>query len=151
LLSIDPAQPQDAPAIAAILGDVQLHYGDGGAEPAVVDAAFVAEMLFGPEPAARMLLAKEDGALLGFAAYSFHWPSMRGTRSMFLKELFVRKEQRGRGIGRMFMDALRDTAVATGCSRLEWTTDTDNPDAQRFYEGMGFPAYPKKIFYRVAI
>lgn len=48
------------------------------------------------------------------------------------------------------MRALRDTAAETGCSRLEWTTDTENVDAQRFYEELGFPAYPRKLFYRTA-
>jgi RimJ/RimL family protein N-acetyltransferase len=47
------------------------------------------------------------------------------------------------------MSALFEVAVKHGCSRVEWTTDRDNPGAQAFYDRLGVPLLASKIFYRV--
>jgi GNAT superfamily N-acetyltransferase len=50
----------------------------------------------------------------------------------------------------LLMRSLCEVAVRHKCSRVEWMTDTDNPDAQRFYEALGVPRDSSKIFYRLA-
>jgi RimJ/RimL family protein N-acetyltransferase len=47
------------------------------------------------------------------------------------------------------IQALFETAGKHGCSRVEWTTDSNNADAQAFYEMLGLPKHPSKVFYRV--
>jgi RimJ/RimL family protein N-acetyltransferase len=47
------------------------------------------------------------------------------------------------------MQGLFESAAKRGCSRVEWTTDRDNAGAQAFYEQLGVPTHPSKIFYRV--
>jgi GNAT superfamily N-acetyltransferase len=68
---------------------------------------------------------------------------------LYLKELYIIEAARQKGIGRLLMKRLYDIAVKTGCSRVEWTTDQDNPDAQRFYSELGVPVKESKLFYRI--
>ena len=48
------------------------------------------------------------------------------------------KEYRRSGVGQLLMQRLVEVATETGCSRIEWTTDVDNSDAQQFYENLGY-------------
>jgi RimJ/RimL family protein N-acetyltransferase len=86
---------------------------------------------------------------VGFAAYSFLWAAVGLTRSLYLKEMYVADQHRGQGVGRLLMSALFEVAAKHECSRVEWTTDRDNPGAQAFYDRLGVPPLISKIFYRV--
>ena len=55
---------------------------------------------------------------------------------------------RRRGVGTLLMQALAEVAGKHGCSRVEWTTDTDNIGAQAFYNTLGVSPHPSKVFYR---
>lgn len=87
--------------------------------------------------------------MVGFASYSFLWPAAGVTRSVFLKELYVVEASRRYGTGRLLINELCRIALETGCSRVEWHTDTDNPNAQRFYATLGVPVDDSKLFYRL--
>jgi len=113
------------------------------------EPAAIADALFGPVPAGRALAAVHDGAVVGLAAYSFLWPAAGVTRSLYLKELFVRAAARRHGIGGLLMRELRAVAAEHRCSRVEWTADTDQPEAQRFYAALGAEVLATKLFYRV--
>ncbi|WP_433345464.1 GNAT family N-acetyltransferase [Micromonospora sp. CA-111912] len=97
---------------------------------------------------ARAVLAWDAQALVGLGTYSFLWPAVGPTRSLYLKELYVAQTARGRGVG-LLMDGLIDVAVANSCSRIEWTTDRDNTLAQRFYAKIDVAPNDYKIFYRL--
>ncbi len=105
--------------------------------------------LFSDLPAAHSLLAFDGEAAVGFAAYSFLWPAEGLTRSLYLKELFVSQAQQRRGIGRALMESLFEVARKHDCSRVEWTTDSDNPAAQAFYKTFGVEPTVSKLFYRL--
>ncbi|MGW6062609.1 GNAT family N-acetyltransferase [Streptomyces sp. NPDC055189] len=86
---------------------------------------------------------------MGFAAYSFLWPSAGSARCLFLQELCVRGPLRRQGIGVRLVDGLRAVASARrGCSRIEWMTDRDNPSARAFYGALGFRECEGKVVYR---
>ena len=134
------------PALAELLAERDRFYGVTRPDP---EPAAIADALFGPVPAGRALVAVHDGAVAGLAAYSFLWPAAGVTRSLYLKELFVRATARRLGIGRLLMRELHAVAAEHRCSRLEWTADTDQPDAQRFYAALGAEVLATKLFYRV--
>ena len=104
--------------------------------------------MFGAVPAGRALLGVLEGEVVGLAAYSFLWPAAGTTRSLYLKELFVLAAARRHGIGRLLMRELHAVAAEHRCSRVEWTADTDQPDAQRFYASLGAEPLATKLFYR---
>lgn len=147
--TVVPATEDDVDAISELLDQVDRYYGDPGDEPRDERNRQVHEALFGPTPAARALVVKDDdGALIALASYSFLWPAAGATRSLYLKELYVTEKHRGAGVGTLLMEALYAEAERAGCSRVEWTADQDNPDAQRFYASLGVEVNSGKIFYR---
>jgi hypothetical protein len=63
--------------------------------------------------------------------------------------LYVAEAARRKGVGKLLMRHLYDIAIKYDCSRVEWTTDRDNIDAQRFYAELGVPVKESKLFYRI--
>lgn len=151
MLAIVAAQPSDAHAIAELLEELDRFYGGTDFEPIEQRVKQIQAMLFRDQPAAHVLLAKDGERLVGFAAYSFLWPAAGLTSSLYLKELYVSEADRRKGIGKLLMDRLIDIATETGCSRVEWTADADNPFATEFYQRMGYRENSGKILYRVTI
>jgi len=145
VITVSPALPGDAAAVAALLEELGRFYGAARR----ITEAQVSDSLFTSPPAACALLARDGTTVAGMAAYSFLWPAVGASRSLYLKELYVRGAYRGLGVGRLLMRAVFETAAARGCSRVEWTTDAGNAAARAFYAGLGLPAYPSKVFYRV--
>jgi len=146
-VTVGPAGERDATGIAELIAEMEHHYGETGPDPNQ-HLSPVKELVFGDHPAAHVLLARDGDRLVGLAAYSFLWPAAGSTHSLYLKELYVRSGDRRGGIGRLLMAQVFDIATASGCSRVEWTTERDNQDARRFYQRLGVPAHPDKIFYR---
>lgn len=142
------AAPGDEHAIAALLAELDEFYGDQPAGTPDQRAAQVSAVLFADVPAARALLAWDGDALAGFASWSMLWPAAGLTTSLYLKELYVAESHRRTGTGQALMDGLYRIAAERGCSRVEWTTDTDNPGAQAFYESLDVKPRTSKIFYR---
>jgi GNAT superfamily N-acetyltransferase len=94
--------------------------------------------LFGDDPAAKVVLARDgDGATLGFALYCWNFSTFLARRGLWLEDLYVRPEARGRGIGRMLLRHLAGIAVQSGYPRLEWNVLDWNEDAIGFYRAVG--------------
>ncbi|WP_263170707.1 GNAT family N-acetyltransferase [Streptomyces sp. SCSIO ZS0520] len=144
-MQIETATPEDIPIVSEFLGEIEAYYG-GAAVPG--DPTQVRAALFGDRPAATVLLARDGGEVVGMASYTYLWPAAGADMSLYLKELFVREGARRRGVARAFMAALRDIAAEAGCSRVEWTADTDNPTALEFYAAFGAERRAGKVFYR---
>ena len=149
VITVSPAESRDAAAIAALLEDLGRFYGATESEPLDRRIGQINEAIFTSPPAAYALLARDGDQVAGLAAYSFLWPAVGATRSLYLKELYVPDAYRRQGVGKLLMRAIFETADTLGCSRVEWTTDAGNTAAQAFYAKLGLPAYPSKIFYRV--
>lgn len=146
MVTIDRGTPADTEVIAALTGEIESYYG-GDNVPG--DVGQVRAMLFGQRPMATVLLARDGGAVLGMASYSFLWPAAGADASLYLKELFVRESVRRRGVARALIAKLREEAAEAGCSRVEWTADRDNPTALAFYKALGTEPHKGKVFYRM--
>ena len=151
MVVVAPAEPQHVDASAALLEELDRHYGTTEFEPFDQRVAQIRDTLFGEVPAAFALLAWHEADLVGMASYSFLWPAAGVTRSLYLKELYVAQDWQRRGIGKLLMASLQTVAAKHGCSRVEWTTDRDSEGAQRFYAKLGVPVDEGKLFYRVAL
>lgn len=136
------------PAMSALLGEMDRFYGSVSADPEDAREQQIYQALFGETSAGHALLARHDEELVGLAAYSFLWPAVGLTRSLYLKELYVAEAYQRRGVGRLLMCTLYQTAAEHECSRVEWTTDNDNGGVMAFYAELGVPIETSKIFYR---
>jgi ribosomal protein S18 acetylase RimI-like enzyme len=151
VIAVVKAQPADARAIADLMEELDRFYGGTDFEPTGERTTQVEAMLFGDHPVAEVILAKDGVRMVGFAAYSFLWPAVGLTKSLYLKELYVSEADRRSGIGKLLMDQLMSIAANTGCSRVEWTADADNSLALGFYRGLGYPENEGKVLFRVGV
>jgi ribosomal protein S18 acetylase RimI-like enzyme len=149
VLAVTPAERHDLPALADLMEELDRFYGATEVEPLEQRTAQIEAMLSGDVPVAYVLLARDGEDVVGFASYSFLWPAVGLTHSLYLKELYVRRARQREGIGGLLMQKVCELAVNNGCSRVEWTTDNSNADAQRFYEALGASVYGTKVFYRI--
>lgn len=149
MITIRPATLSDAGDIANLMFELDQFYGAADIEPPRERIPAIRDGLFDTPPTSYALLAWDDSHLIGIAAYSFLWPAAGVSRSLFLKELYVVNDHRQGGVGLRLMRELCRVAVETGCSRVEWATDTDNAGAQRFYASFGQSPDPTKLFYRL--
>lgn len=95
------------------------------------------ESLFGERRYAETLLAEDGREPLGFALFFHNFSTFLGRPGIYLEDLFVKPEHRGRGIGRALLERLAAVAVDRGCGRLEWAVLDWNKDAIGFYEKLG--------------
>jgi len=93
--------------------------------------------LFGPVPAAEVVIAEVEGEAAGFALFCHNYSTFLGRRGLWLEDLFVRPAFRGQGIGRALLGHLAEVAVARGCGRLEWSVLDWNESAIGFYRSLG--------------
>ena len=93
--------------------------------------------LFGDHRYAETLIAEDDGAPVGFALFFHSFSTFLGRPGLYLEDLFVVPEARGKGVGRKLLERLAHIAVERDCGRLEWAVLDWNKDAIRFYERLG--------------
>ncbi len=148
-LTVRHADPGDVDALAELLAEMDRFYGDEPEDSQEVRREQIAGALFTPAPWAYALVAVDAGELVGLATYSYHWPAVGLSRSIFLKELYVAKRVWRGGVGRALMQRLVALASEADCSRVEWMTDAPNQGAQDFYRTLGFTPDGSKLVYRV--
>jgi GNAT superfamily N-acetyltransferase len=105
--------------------------------------------LFGPQPVAEVLLAEDAGAVVGFALYFPVFSTFQCKPGIYLEDLFVMPEHRGKGHGRALLVALARMAVERGCGHLEWTVLKWNEQAIGFYRSLGAFAMDQWCNYRI--
>ena len=101
------------------------------------DEATLREALFGPDPAAEVLLACVGQNAVGFAVFFFNFSTWRGKRGIYLEDLFVRPEARGRGYGKQLFVTVARIAREHDCARMEWSVLDWNQPAIDFYRSLG--------------
>jgi GNAT superfamily N-acetyltransferase len=76
--------------------------------------------LFGPRPSAEVIIAEGAGEAVGFALFFHNFSTFVGKHGIYLEDLFVKPEWRGKGLGRQLLVHLARLAVERDCGRLEW-------------------------------
>ena len=95
------------------------------------------DVLFGERPAAEVLLAFEEKSPVGLAVYFYNFSTWLGRPGLYLEDLFVKPEKRGKGYGRALLVALAKIARDRGCGRMEWAVLDWNEAAIKFYRALG--------------
>ena len=95
------------------------------------------KVLFGEKPAAEVLLAFENETAVGFAVFFHNFSTWLGRPGLYLEDLFVRPEDRGKGYGRALLIQLAKIARDRGCGRMEWAVLDWNEPAIEFYRKLG--------------
>jgi GNAT superfamily N-acetyltransferase len=93
--------------------------------------------LFGARPYAEVLLAEEGGRVVGFASFFHNFSTFLGRPGLYLEDLYVLPNERGRGWGKALFAAVARVALERGCGRLEWQVLHWNEPAITFYRDRG--------------
>jgi GNAT superfamily N-acetyltransferase len=135
MLSIRPATPQDARLILDFIRDLAEY--ERAPEAAVATEADLLRDGFGPNPKFQCVIAEWDGAPAGFAFYFYNYSTWQGRPGLYLEDLFVRPQYRGKSIGKALLVHLAQVAVRENCGRFQWQVLDWNTPAIQFYESLG--------------
>ena len=146
-LRIRPGELEDVPLIAELIRGLA-RYEKLEHEVVMTEEKLTAG-LFGEHRYAETLIAENDGEPVGFALFFHNFSTFLAQPGIYLEDLFVVPEQRGRGVGRALLERLARVAVDRGCGRLEWAVLDWNRDAITFYERLGANANSDWTVYRL--
>ena len=132
---IVPATVRDVPAIFEMIRALAEYERLAHAVSTSEDA--LREVLFGPSPAAEVVLGFEGAEPVGIAIFFHNFSTFLGKRGLYLEDLFVKPEYRGRGYGRRLLAHLAALAIARDCGRMEWSVLDWNTPAIGFYTKLG--------------
>lgn len=134
-LVLRPATAADAGLILRFI--IELAVYEKEPDAVVTDQDGIAASLFGQGVTARALIAELDGEPVGYAVWFASYSTWLGRNGLYLEDLYVTPEMRGRGVGKAILRQLAALAVAQGCGRMEWSVLDWNAPAIAFYESVG--------------
>lgn len=134
-LSIRPATVMDVPVILQLIRDLAAY--ERAPNEVTATKEQLVDVLFGQKPAAEVLLAFENGMPAGFAVFFHNFSTWLGRPGLYLEDLFVKPEMRGKGYGRALLVDLAKIARERGCGRMEWAVLNWNDPAIQFYRKLG--------------
>jgi GNAT superfamily N-acetyltransferase len=120
------------------------------ADEVVMDRELLRKNLFGDRPYAEVLIAEEEGEPLGFALFFHNFSTFVGRPGIYLEDLFVKPEHRGKGLGKALLKRLAEIAVERDCGRMEWAVLDWNEPAIGFYQRLGARPNDEWTVYRLA-
>jgi GNAT superfamily N-acetyltransferase len=106
--------------------------------------------LFGDKPVVESVVGEVDGEVVAFALFFTNFSTFLAKPGLYLEDLYVRPEHRGRGLGRALLEHLGALAVQRDYGRFEWSVLDWNEHAIRFYKAMGATVMPEWRICRVA-
>ena len=108
------------------------------------------DTLFGPNPAAEVLLADRDGECAGFAVFFVSYSTFLAQSGIYLEDLYVKPSLRGQGVGSALFERLAAIALERCCGRVEWGVLDWNESAIRFYRNLGAEPLEEWTKYRLS-
>jgi len=133
-LTIRPAGPDDIDELLALIHQLAVY--EKAPEEAVATPDLIHRALFGEQPTAEAVIAEWQGEPAGFALFFHNFSTWLGKPGLYLEDLFVREEMRGKGIGKALLLHLAGIARERGCGRMEWSVLDWNTPAIDFYKSM---------------
>jgi GNAT superfamily N-acetyltransferase len=135
MLSIRPATVNDATLLKTLIRELAEYEREPDA--VVITEADLLRDGFGPQPRFRALIAEWDGQPAGYAFFFGFYSTWEGRPGLFLEDLFVRPQFRGKGIGKRLLAAVARIAQQENCYGIRWEVLDWNALAIEFYHSLG--------------
>jgi GNAT superfamily N-acetyltransferase len=145
--NISPATIADVPLILSLIKELAEY--ERLSHMVVATEDMLREQLFGAQPRAQVVIAREKKIPVGFALFFWNFSTFLGKPGLYLEDLFVRPEFRAKGYGKSLLLHLSGIAKQRGCGRFEWSVLDWNEPAIKFYESLGAVNMPEWNLYRV--
>ncbi len=134
MFTIRAATPADTGLVLTFIRDLAEY--EKMIDQVVATEELLHEWLF-ERHAAEVILGEEDGAAVAFALYFHNFSTFLGRAGLYLEDLFVRPDYRGKGYGKAMLRNLAQIALTRGCGRLEWWCLDWNRPSIDFYLSLG--------------
>lgn len=134
-INIRPATVADVSIILQLIRDLATY--ERAPNEVTATEEQLTKVLFGSKPAAEVLLVFEKDVPVGFAVFFHNFSTWLGQPGLYLEDLFVKPEFRGKGYGRALLVKLAEIARERGCGRMEWAVLNWNEPAIQFYKKLG--------------
>ena len=141
------AERKDAPLILRFIKELADY--EGMLDEVVADEATLEEWLFDKEKA-EVIFALQGEEEVGFALFFHNFSTFLGRAGVYLEDLYVKPEHRGKGYGTALLKKLASIAVERGCGRLEWWCLDWNKPSIDFYLSLGAEPMADWTVYRIA-
>jgi GNAT superfamily N-acetyltransferase len=115
----------------------------------VVTGQQLERYLFGEEKVAEAVIGLYHGRPVGFALFFYNFSTFLGRPGIYLEDLFVLEEERGKGFGKALLSYLASLAIEKGCARLEWAVLDWNEPSIEFYKSLGAKYMDEWVINRV--
>jgi ribosomal protein S18 acetylase RimI-like enzyme len=140
---------RDVSNLAALFSEMQSHYRRPVTDEQAIEAAALAcqpvRSTFDP----KVLIAFADDSIAGSIVMNVTFPAFELTRALYIRDLYVARSMRRRGVGQKLVNAAAHLTYAQGYSALDWTTETNNVAAREMYESCGARVLAR-TYYRLA-
>ena len=145
--SIRPATQADVDQIMVFIRELAEYEREPDA--VVATEADIRAALFCANPKVHAVMCCDESKSIGFALYFFNFSTWLGKHGLYLEDLYVTPEYRGRGAGFRLFQHLAQVAVTEGCGRFEWSVLDWNTPAINFYESFGAKPQSEWVGYRL--
>jgi GNAT superfamily N-acetyltransferase len=146
-LTIRFASIEDAPLVMRLIRELAVY--EKMIDEVVATEDTLREWVF-EKKSAEVLLAEWEGEAIGYALFFHSFSTFVGRAGMYLEDIYVRPEMRGRGIGKALFLRVAELAAERGCGRMEWSCLDWNQSSIDFYLSMGAVAMKGWTVYRLA-
>ncbi|MFH1071156.1 MAG: GNAT family N-acetyltransferase [Candidatus Glassbacteria bacterium] len=147
-LSIRRADSLDVPLILSFIKELAEY--ERLSPEVVATEEMLSENLFGKKRYAEVLIGYYQGEAAGFAIYFHNFSTFVSRPGIYLEDIYVRPEYRGKGLGKALLIYIARLAKERNCGRLEWSVLDWNEPAIRFYKNLGARAMEDWTVYRVS-
>ena len=141
------ARPDDAALIFGFIRDLAEY--EKLLDEVTATEGEVARDLFGEDPRVFCDIAEADGEPVGLAVWFYNYSTFKGRHGIYLEDLFVRPQARGKGAGKALLARLASRCIDEGLPRLDWAVLDWNAPSIAFYDGLGAEALDDWIIRRL--
>jgi GNAT superfamily N-acetyltransferase len=146
-IKIRNAVKEDVPLILCFIKELAEY--EKLSEQVTATEEILRENLFGKTRYAEVLIAEYNSKPAGQALFFHNFSTFKGKRGIYLEDLYVKPELRGKGIGKALLNRVIETAKERNCPRIEWVVLDWNKSAMDFYENLGAEPLKEWIIYRL--
>ena len=134
-INIRFATENDIPIILELIKELAVY--EKLAEEVTADETKLKNTLFGETKFAQVLIAEYNGKPAGHALFFYNYSTFLAKPGIYLEDLFVKPDYRGKGIGKQLLNKLIQVAKENNCGRVEWAVLDWNEPAIQFYQNLG--------------
>ena len=146
-MTIRTAERKDTALILQFIRDLAAY--EKMADQVVAEESMLEEWIFDKQKA-EVLFVLEEEKEVGFALFFHNFSTFLGRAGIYLEDLYVKPEYRGKGYGKALLKKLAAIAVERGCGRLEWWCLDWNQASIDFYLSLGAEPMSEWTVYRIA-